>query len=358
MFSKQESHLKQVILTFIIWISILVIVLNFVGLNISKLLESNILLISIALICLLGSIIAHLLSWVILLRFFNEDISIKPLFSSIMIGFLAERILPHLLPTGELTMGYMANKKGVTDLDSSMASVTAQMFTWSIGFLFLTVIAFIWSILAIQIDTYIFILLIILLTFFLSLVGLLFYFILHTEKARGIFKYFALLGVKIGKKLRFFKEWSKEELIDRAMKEFDSFDKLVTPYLKEKKRLTVSSLYMFLHHLLTAGIFLFSVLGVGIDAPIPSILLFFIIARLIGLFSFMPGEIGAFEISSVVLVSTIAPLGLTVLAVSIYRIIQYWIPIFIGSLFAVDYETKKLAQKTVQSKKIKKSETE
>ena len=348
--SKYRNYVKRVLLTFIIWLSILVIIFNFTGLEVSLILEGSFFYISLALIAFLISILAHLVSWMILLKFFVDKTPFLPLFKSIMIGFLAERILPRLAPTGELTMGYIAHKKGVVDLDSSIASVIAQLFTWSLAFISLSVIALLWVFLSNSVEYYVWVLFSVTFGIFLFLVILLSYVIVYTEKARGLFKILISFGIGIAKKLNFFENVSEKRLIQKAMNFFNSFDKSVTPYLSDKKRLMSSIGFMFIHHISTAAIFIFVVMAVGIRVHLSLILFFFIVSRLIGWFSFMPGELGAFEVISVIMLSSVAPLSLSLLAVGIYRLIQYWIPLFIGSLFVVDYEIDKLSKKTKVTK--------
>ncbi|MFW5902788.1 MAG: lysylphosphatidylglycerol synthase transmembrane domain-containing protein, partial [archaeon] len=287
----------------------------------------------------------HLISWSILLKLFTDTTNFFSLLESVMIGFLAERILPRVVPSGELTMGYIGYKKGITSLDSSIASVITQLFTWALGFILLSVIILPWVILSSSVEQWVLILFLVTFGMLLSLVMLLIYIIVYTEKARGLFEFFASLGVRIAKKLRFFDKISKKRLIQKSINFFNSFDKAITPYLSDKRRLFNSTIFMFLHHASTAAIFVFVVIGVGIRAPLSSIFFFLLVSRLVGWFSFMPGELGAFEVVSVILLSSVAPLSLSVLAVGIYRLIQYWIPLFIGSLFVVDYEIGKLSKK-------------
>jgi len=352
MASSYEDHFKRVIPTFIIWILFIAVIFYVVGFDLSKILEVDLIYLAFALLAFVISLLGHLLSWYVLIGFFVKNINLFHLFRAMMIGFFVERFVPHFFPIGEFTMGYMGSKEKIADLNSSMASVTVQMFTWAIGFIAMALLILSWALLTVNPELYVWVMFTLLFTFFLALVVILLYFIIHPMKARGTFRYFCSKLIVLVKYLGFFKGQSKDKLLHGAMDSFESFAKSIRPYIGAKKRLVVSSTFMFIHHVSVAAIFFFTVMGVGLGAPVAKVMLFFIIARLVGWLTFSPGEIGTFELTSIVLLSTVAPVGLSVLTVGIYRLIQYWLSAFAGSLFAIDYKVEKISKTKPKKSKI------
>lgn len=321
----------------------MVVLIELIGFEPEKVLIISPAFVLLAVISFIIGLLLFELSWLVLMGFLGDSPSFFSTFKAMMIGLFVDNLFPPIGPSGELTMGYVLHREDSRiSLDNSMASITAQMFCWAAGFVILTLSVLLWAASTFPINEILLIMIFVLLGIFLAVMTALGIFMVNPNKVRRPFIFIITKIIWIAKRIGLFKERTEKELLEKAILEFESFGESVRPFTKEKKTLLTSASIMVAHHVFIGLTLYFAAVGVGIEAPLSALLLFFLVTNLVSWFSFTPGGLGVFEFSSIALISTTAPLTLALTAVGIFRLIQYWGETFVGSFFAIKYEMRDL----------------
>lgn len=335
----RDGYWKIFTLVFVAWFLAFYGLIRLIGVEPDLVLSLNPVYFALGLMVFFLGLFIYAISWAFLLRSCGEYPRFVTVLKSMMIGLFVSKILPAMSP-GEMTMGYVAHKEDGLDLMNSLASVTAQMFSWGIGFGLTALIVVFWVLSTAHISSFVLLGVLFMLIIFMLIISLLGLFLFEPEAVRGVIKFFTFRVVRFVKWLGFLKHKSLggiERVLDSYL---DSFRESAKPFLRRKKVIVLSSLIMVLYHMLIGLTFYFVAVGLGIQTYASLLFLFFVVSLLISWISFVPGGIGVFEVSSVSLVSTIASPSLALMAVAIFRLIYYWFKVFLGGLLAIEYEVE------------------
>ncbi len=338
------SRWKTLAVAFLAWIAIILVLINLTGVEPGLIFSVDPFYLGLALLSFFIGLLVYAVSWIILLRSTGEKPHILTVLKSMMIGFFVDNVFPPVGPAGEITMGYVAHKEDDIDLMNSLASVTAQMFAWAIGFSMMALLVVYWVIYTTPINLAVLVGLVFLLVLFLLATSALGYFLFEPEKVKKLVMYLGLKVTYLIKRIGFLKQREIGEVEDTLSSYLDSFKGSAKPFLHRKKTLIISSFIMLAHHALVALTFYFTARGLGIETHISILFLFFVISLLLAWVSFIPGGLGVFEVSSISLISTTVASSTAILAIGVFRLIHYWSETFIGAFLAIEYEIEDIVE--------------
>ncbi|MBI4214471.1 flippase-like domain-containing protein [archaeon] len=340
-----KHHLRRWIMLFALWLAVFVFVI--------KLAAGDNFVASIAgadgwlvLLSLASFLLAHAVSlanWGIFVRASKIRFRFRRLAQILASGLFVDHVLPPIAPGGEIAMAYLLSRESKRPFSRSLATVTIHSVTWFVSFILLTLGLIIYLIYQGRISTE----LTILSLAFLFLFALLLWFVIHLalepelckKLARRTIRYTGWLATMVsGGKL------TKTRLLKWAENTVDSFSHSFDTFLHAKKLVFASCCFMVLHHLFLAFSFFFILSAFRIAVPPANAMAIYMFISLVSLLSFVPGQLGVFEITAFILVSLAAGTNAAtvVLAIAVFRLIQYWSVIFAGGFFALKLELERL----------------
>jgi uncharacterized protein (TIRG00374 family) len=251
----------------------------------------------------------------------NFSKMVKMIVTTIFMNFT----IPSLSLAGNLWLVKKINSQGIKE-GKSILVIIMQSICYYIAFSFLLILCFIYlffnfrdvgSSQKIAIFSFIF--------FIILVVGLIYFFIGNKEKAKKRVRW---LAEKIDKTED---GVSQNERVENLLKDFyEDFD-----WVKKNKKKLISPIILQFFKFLSDGLTIFFVfLAFGSFKPFVLAVIAFAFGRLFSLITFIPGGIGTFEGSSVLLLNSLGvSLELAVAVILVYRFFSYWLYIPLGLVF-------------------------
>ena len=146
-----------------------------------------------------------------------------------------------------------------------------------------------------------------------------------------------------------FKIRNRKQLTGWIKKTVKAFHRALQPFLEQRGILGISILSLAFHHFLGAMSFYFMLLAFGIQVPVAIAAMIFVITTLVSLLSFLPGGLFVYELASISLLSLVGASGTTaafVLALGAFRLVEYWLVLFVGGFLALNFSFERLVGKT------------
>ncbi len=298
---------------------------------------------ALAVLLTLLSPIIYSFSLNILLHFLGGKLSPLKMLSITITGFFVDNLLPNVAPGGEFTIAYLMNKNGVP-YSTAFATVVAQMVAWFIGFVIFALSIILIVIITGSYNLSLLILIGLLLIMFIICLVVIIYLIIDLKMCRKMVSIGARWSTKLIYIITKKEDFNPTEFAKWADRTVVKFHTSVMPFLKEKTIL-FNGLLMSFQHFSVAFSFYMVTLAFGISMPVHSILLIYLAVTLLSLLSFLPGGLGVFEIATITLTSIGAGIVGGTIITGVFRLISYWLIMFIGGFLALHMGIEKLIEK-------------
>jgi uncharacterized protein (TIRG00374 family) len=334
---RTKRHLGIWLVAFVIWLLIMAAVLYVSGLDQSvfRLTHINLFFLSLAVLAFVFQNVIYGLNWNMLAHFMKIKIKLRSLFQIMLVGLCVDDLLPSVGPGGEFMMGYLLHKKSGAPLSKSMATVVIQMISWFVGFIVLAVCVLAFLLSAGEISMSLAWLLVILLIIFSAILATLAYLAMDLIACEKFVSKFAMGIVSLARHflhIRIKGERSFAAWIEKTICEFHSAMK---PFRDRKSVLILSFTALTLYHFFGMLSFWLFLLAFGIQMSVAVAFLVSTLTILISLLTFTPGGLGTFEVAGISFVSASAGVVSGTIAISAYRLMQYWAIVFTGGFFAI-----------------------
>ncbi|MBI1973193.1 flippase-like domain-containing protein [Candidatus Micrarchaeota archaeon] len=343
--SHPKQHLARWLLLFIGWLVAFALVLSWLGGSelAGQVSRVNLTLVGAAILFLFGAYVVSLVNWAVFVRASGINTRFGVLAQMLAAGLFVDHVLPPIAPGGELTMGYLLSRQSRKPFSKTFATVTIHSVTWLVSFMAFTFLLLVYLLYQGNISRDLTLLFMLLLIGF----GFLLWFVVHLALAPRLCKriacgavsrLFPAVSLLSGGKLR------KRQLLAWVGSTVDAFSKSFSVFLHQRGLVWASCGLMVFHHFFIALSFFFVLAAFGVPLSPTLAMAIYMFISLVSLLSFVPGQLGVYEVTGVILVTLAGgtQAGLVALAIGVVRLIHYWAVIFVGGFFALKLGMEKL----------------
>ncbi|RLG21216.1 hypothetical protein DRN74_03030 [Candidatus Micrarchaeota archaeon] len=267
----------------------------------------------------------------LLLHFLGGKISFLKMFKITLAGFFVDNVLPNIAPGGEFTIAYLMHEKAGVEYSKAFATVVAQIVSWFFGFSIFAITVILSVVIKGAYDFTLLVIIMVLFALFAFSLLIIIYLIVDLNMCRKL----VVKGARFAAKIAYYitkKENFKPELLGAwADKTVLNFHTSVIPLL-HKKKIIVNGLLMSFQHFFVSMAFFMVMLASGIFIPVYTAMFIYLAVTMTSLLSLLPGGIGVFEIVSISFMSMGAGLVDGTLFTTIFRLISYWLIVFVGAI--------------------------
>lgn len=283
-------------LIFVAWFFVFILLLLGFGVdNTFKILSNlNPLFLAGAVLSFSIAITISMLDWAFLLAVLKEKVKLRILSRVLLAGLFVDNVLPNIAPGGEITMGYLLNKKTKIPLSKTFASIVVYMMSWFFGFVFFSTVVLLTLLLTNNIELGTAILTAVLLIPFTILFLVILYLAINAKACERVVVYSVRKLFKYVLRFSRFKGM-EAGVIKWIRKTIKSFNKVFVTHFRDKRVVFFSGLLMSIHHFMFASSFYFVILAFGGKISFIVAAGIFITISLISLLSLIPGQLGVYE---------------------------------------------------------------
>ncbi len=284
-------------------------------------------------------------NWRFILRVMHEKVPGVLLAKIMLAGLFVDNILPNISPSGEFTMSYLLSKKTKVRLPKALASIVVYILSWFFGLVALAILIILNLLLTNRIPDQTALIISILLIPFVIMFLLTSYMAINAKATENIVNG----SIRWFFRRRFFKRFKhlESKILHWSTKTINSFNKIFLKYFKNRMPVFISGLIMLIHHFFVSVSFYYVVLAFGSNSNYGPIAGIFIFTALVSLLSFIPGQLGIYELFTISLLSLSIGIVDSALVTNVVRLIQYWSVVFIGGFFAL-----KLGLESIRSRSV------